>query len=135
MTGWLSILGAIAAGAIPGLLLAGPIGGAVGAMVGGVMGFIAERAGMRRMVTLAVVAGTATGAFVGASIAGVLCRPGSCIWLEVTAGMVAGIGAIIGVGMIAALTARSFDEYRDAVAAKRPPPTTGCTPTTEDPDC
>lgn len=132
MTGWLTIVGAIAAGALPGLLLAGPIGGLVGAMLGGVMGLIAERAGIRRMVTLAVVAGTATGTFVGAAIAGVLCRPATCLWLEVTAGIVTGVGAFVGVGMIAALTARSFDEYRDAVAARRPPPTTGCTPKSED---
>ena len=135
MTGWMMIVGAVVAGMVPGLLLAGPIGGAIGAAVGGVMGVIAERAGVRRVVALAVVAGTASGVFIGASIASVLCYPATCLWIEITAAVVTGIGALIGVGMIAALTARSFDEYRAAVAAKRLPPTTGCTPTTEDPDC
>lgn len=131
----MTIVGAVAAGMVPGLLLAGPLGGAIGAALGGVMGAIAERASVRRMVALPVIAGTATGVFVGASIASVLCRPATCTWLEVGAGIITGIGALIGVGMIAALTARSFDEYREAVAAKRPPPTTGCTPPGEDPDC
>lgn len=135
MTGAMTIVGAVAVGMVPGLLLAGPIGGAIGATVGGVMGIVAERAGVRRVVALAVIAGTATGVFIGASIASVLCRPVTCLWLEITAGIVTGVGALIGVGMIAALTARSFDEYRDAVAAQRPPPTTGCGPTPNDSEC
>ena len=122
MTAWVTIVGAVVAGMIPGLLLAGPIGGAIGAGIGGVLGGIAERAGVRSIVALAVIAGTATGVFIGASIASVLCYPSTCLWIEVTAGIVTGLGALVGVGMIAALTARSFDEYRAAVAAKRPPP-------------
>jgi MFS family permease len=135
MTGWTTILGAGVAGMVPGLLLAGPIGGAIGATVGAVMGVVAERAGVRTVVALAVTTGTATGVFIGASIASVLCFPSTCLWIEIIAGFVTGIGALIGVGMIAALTARSFDEYQAAVAAKRPPPTTGCTPKGEDPEC
>jgi hypothetical protein len=135
MTGWATIAGAIVAGLVPGLLLAGPTGGVIGATVGGVMGAVAERAGVRTVVALAVIAGTATGVFIGASIASVLCYPSTCLWIEIVAGFATGIGALVGVGMIAALTARSFDEYRAAVAAKRPPPTTGCTPKSEDPDC
>lgn len=135
MTGWITILGGVVAGTVPGLLLAGSIGGVIGATVGGVMGIIAERAGVRRMVALAVIAGTATGVFIGASIAGVLCSPASCLWIEIIAGVATGMGALVGVGMIAALTTRSFDEYHAAIAAKRPPPVTGCTPTSEDPGC
>ena len=131
MTGWITILGAVVAGMIPGLLLAGPIGATVGA----VMGVVAERAGVRTVVALAVTTGTATGVFIGASIASVLCYPSTCLWIEIIAGFVTGIGALIGVGMIAALTTRSFDEYQAAVAANRPPPTTGCTPKSEDPEC
>lgn len=135
MTGWATIAGAVVAGLVPGLLLAGPTGGVIGATVGGVMGVVAERAGVRAIVALAVIAGTATGAFIGASIASVLCYPSTCLWIEIVAGFVTGIGALVGVGMIAALTARSFDEYQAAVAAKRPPPTTGCTPKSEEPEC
>ena len=135
MSGWITIVGAAVAGMIPGLLLAGPIGGAIGAGAGGVMGVIAERADVRTVVALAVTAGTATGVFVGASIASVLCFPSTCLWIEIAAGVATGLGTLVGVGMIAALTARSFDEYRTAVTANRPPPTTGCTPKSEDPDC
>jgi hypothetical protein len=135
MTGWVTIAGAVVAGVVPGLLLVGPTGGAIGAAVGGVMGVVAERAGVRTVIALAVIGGTATGVFIGASIAGVLCYPSTCLWIEIVAGAATGIGALVGVGMIAALTARSFDEYRAAVAAKRPPPATGCTPKTEDPEC
>ena len=135
MTGWATIAGAVVAGLVPGLLLAGPTGGVLGATVGGVMGVVAERAGVRAIVALAVIAGTATGAFIGASIASVLCYPSTCLWIEIVAGFATGIGALVGVGMIAALTARSFDEYQAAVAAKRPPPTTGCTPKSDEPEC
>lgn len=132
MTGWITIVGAIAAGALPGLLLGGPIGALIGAVAGGAMGVIADRASVRPGVAIFVTAGTITGAFVGAAIARVLCLPAACVWIELIAGIVTGIGALIGVGMIAALTARSFDEYREATAANRPPPTTGCD---RDEDC
>jgi hypothetical protein len=135
MTGWVTILGAVGAGVVPGLLLAGPIGGAIGATIGAAMGVVAERADVRTVVALAVIAGTATGVFIGASIASVLCAPASCLGIEIIAGVVTGIGAFIGVGMIAALTTRSFDEYHAAIAARRPPPTTGCNPKGADPDC
>ena len=92
------------------------------------MGLIADRAEVRPVVAVFVIAGTITGAFVGAAIAALLCQPESCLGVEIAAGVLTGIGALVGVGIIAALTARSFDEYRTAVAANRPPPTTGCGP-------
>lgn len=126
MTRWATIGGGLLAGLLPGLLLAGATGAAVGAVTGGLMGFIADRAQVRPVVAVSVIAGTVTGAFVGAAIAGLLCRPSSCLGIEIAAGVITGIGALIGVGMIAALTTRSFDEYRTALATNRPPPTTGC---------
>jgi len=122
----LTITGSAAAAALPGWLLSGPIGALIGGIAGTAMGVIADRASVRPGVAVFVIAGTITGAFVGAAIARVLCLPASCVWIEVIAGIVTGIGALVGVGMIAALTARSFDEYREATAANRPPPTTGC---------
>ena len=92
------------------------------------MGLIADRVDVRPVVAIFVIVGTVTGAFVGAAIAALLCQPSSCLGAEIAAGVVTGIGALVGVGMIAALTARSFDEYQTAVAANRPPPTTGCGP-------
>ncbi len=132
MIGWVTIIGAMIAGALPGLLLAGPVGGLIGAIAGAVMGIGADRASMRPIVAIFVIAGAITGAFVGAAIARVLCLPATCLWLEIVAGLLTGAGALIGVGMIAALTARSFDEYRETTAANRPPPTTGCS---RDEDC
>lgn len=128
MTRWITIGGGLIAGLLPGLLLAGSTGAVLGAVTGVVMGLIADRAEVRPIVAVFVTAGTVTGAFIGAAIAALLCRPSSCLGLEIAAGVVTGIGAFVGVGMIAALTARSFDEYRSAVAANRPPPTTGCGP-------
>ena len=129
MTRWITIGGGLVAGLLPGLLLADAIGAAIGAVTGAVMGLIADQAQMRPVVAISVIAGTVTGGFVGAAIAALLCQPSSCLGIEIAAGVVTGIGALVGVGMIAALTARSFDEYRSAVDANRPPPTTGCGPT------
>jgi len=128
MNRWLTFGGAVVAGAVPGLVMAGPGGAIIGGTVGIVLGAVADRLAVRSFVTLAVVAGTSTGAFIGAAIAEVLCLPSSCPGAEWVAGAVTGVGALIGVGMIAALATRSFDEHRDAVAANRPPPTTGCNP-------
>ena len=128
MTRWITIGGGLIAGLLPGLLLAGSTGAAIGAATGGAMGLLADRANVRPVVAISVIGGTVTGAFVGAAIAALLCQPSSCLGVEIAAGVITGVGAFFGVGMIAALTARSFDEYRAAVAANRPPPTTGCGP-------
>ncbi len=41
-------------------------------------------------------------------------------------GTVTGVGAVVGVGIVVALVSRSFDEYREAIDAGRPPPEPGC---------
>ncbi len=132
MTRGITVIGGATGGMLPGLLLAGPIGALVGTVVGAALGAIADRASVRPVVAISVIAGASTGAFVGAAIARVLCLPATCVWIEIVAGIVTGVGALIGVGLIAALTARSFDEYREAMDANRPPPTTGCS---RDDDC
>lgn len=117
---------ALVAGLVPGLLMAGPLGGGVGAVVGLMLGIAADRLGVRPGVGVAVIAGTVTGAFIGSSIARVLCLPATCRGVEAAAWLLTGVGAFVGVGMIAALTTRSFDEHRAAVDREQPPPTTGC---------
>ena len=68
---------------------------------------------------MAVFVGTAVGLLLGRNIVHVLCRPGSCVAAETTASVLLGLGAFIGVGLVAALVTRSFDEYREASG---PPP-------------
>jgi hypothetical protein len=110
-------LGAVAisvgAGVVPGLLLAGTIGGAVGGIIGGAIGLLAERYEVRTVVAASVTAGAVTGAFIGSSIVSVICRPETCVGLEIGAAVLTGIGAFIGVGIIVALATRSFEEYQE----------------------
>jgi len=100
----------------------GLAGGSIGAVIGGgfglAAGLAAGAAGIRPLVTLVVAVATAAGVVVGQSVVAALCRPGSCVALEVTGGAAAGIGALIGTGLVVALVARSFDEYRQ----NAPPP-------------
>ncbi len=77
-------------------------------------------------MALTVAAGTGAGALVGQGIVRALCLPGSCPAFEATAAVLTGLGALVGVGLVVALVTRSFDEYHEAIAANRPPPTPGC---------
>jgi hypothetical protein len=56
---------------------------------------------------------------IGRSIAAALCRPGTCLGVEIVAAVLTGIGAFVGVGLIVALATRSFDEYRERPAGSR----------------
>jgi hypothetical protein len=104
----------------------GPVGIAVLTVVGLSLGWGAARAGARWLVVIPVAAGTGIGALVGWSVVHAICRPASCAGAEITAAVVTGIGSLVGVGLVVALAARSFDEYREAVATNRPPPEAGC---------
>ncbi len=73
---------------------------------------------MRPMVTLVVAVATVAGIVAGHSVVAALCRPGSCVPLEITGAAITGVGALVGTGLVVALVARSFDEYR---TANRPP--------------
>lgn len=109
-----------------GWLLGDTVGLAIGALIGLLFGVAALAAGMRPVVGVSLVAGGTGGAVIGQGIAAALCRPGSCTGVEAAAAVVTAIGALIGVGLVVALVTRSFDEYREAVAANRPGPTPGC---------
>lgn len=103
----------VAAGLLPGLLLAGSTGAAIGGIIGAVIGLLAERYQVKTVVAASVTAGAMTGAFIGSSIVSVICRPETCTGLEIVAALLTGIGAFIGVGIIVALATRSFEEYRE----------------------
>jgi hypothetical protein len=81
---------------------------------------------MRATVALALVASLAIGAIIGQGIVHALCLPAGCVGAESVAAVVTGIGALIAMGLVVALVTRSFEEYHEAVAARRPPPEPGC---------
>lgn len=121
---FLAAMTAIGAGS--GWLLAGAVGLVTGAVAGTAFGVVASRLEVRAGVALTVAVGAGGGALVGQGIVHALCLPGSCPLLEAVAAVLTGIGALVGVGLVVALVTRSFDEYREAVASHRPPPTPGC---------
>ena len=104
-----SLLGAWAGQALGGLL-----GLLIGAPIGLLSGFGALFAGIRLLVAVPVLAGTVVGGVLGHSIARVLCFPGECGSAAVAAALLAGAGTLVGVGLVAALVTRSFDESREA---------------------
>lgn len=123
------LVGAGLLGAATGWLVGGGTSGIlVGLVVGLLLGAVAAKLEVRLVVALSVVVGTIAGAFIGRNVVRALCLPGSCPGLEITAAILTGIGAFIGIGLVVALVTRSFDEYYEAVARDRPPPRTGCGP-------
>lgn len=108
-----TIASCLAAGALPGWLLAGSGGVILGAGVGGAIGVLAARFEVRIVVAAAVTAGAVIGALIGGNVVGVICRPDTCVGLEITTAVLTGVGAFVGVGIIAALATRSFEEYRE----------------------
>jgi hypothetical protein len=103
----------LAAGAFPGWLLGGTGGTILGVVVGGVIGVLAAHFQVRVAVAAAVTAGAVIGALIGSNVVEVICRPGSCVGLEMATAVLTGVGAFVGVGIIAALATRSFEEYRE----------------------
>lgn len=109
----LALFSCVAAGALPGWLLGGSGGAILGVVVGGTVGALAARFEVRIAVAAAVTGGAVIGALIGGKIVEVICRPGTCVGLEITTAILTGVGAFVGVGIIAALATRSFEEYRE----------------------
>jgi hypothetical protein len=123
---------ATAAGGVLGLV-AGSTGALVfGAAAGAATGAAIAFFRIRPLVSIAVAVGTVAGVVVGRSVIRVLCAPSGCPTVEWITGVATGLGAFVGVGLVVALATRSFDEYHEALAANRPPPSPGCE--TEAPD-
>ena len=97
-----------------------------GAIIGIAFAYGAARARVRPVVAITVFAGASAGVLIGSSIVETICLPGTCVGLEITGGVVIGLAAMIGVGMVAALVTRSFDEYNESVAQGKEPPSVGC---------
>ncbi len=119
-------------GAITGLLLGGVTGAVVGVTVFSVVGYLGVRANIRPAVVATVLVGTMAGALIGASIVEAICLPATCRPLEAAGAVVTAAVTFIGVGLVAALVTRSFDEYNEREAAGLPPTGVGCEVPEED---
>jgi hypothetical protein len=119
-------------GALTGWLMGGFVLAVVGAAIGGLFGVVAGRANVRPAITMTVFVGAMAGALIGSSVVETICLPDSCVAIEATAAVVLGLGALVGVGLVAALVMRSFDEYNESVDRGAEAPGPGCE--AEDPD-
>jgi len=117
---------AAAAGGVLGLVAGSTGTVVVGATVGAATGAAIAFFRIRPLVSIAVAVGTVVGVVVGRSVIRVLCAPSGCPTVEWITGVATGLGAFVGVGLVVALATRSFDEYHEALAANRPPPSPGC---------
>lgn len=99
---------------------------ALGALLGAAFGFGAARANVRPGVAMTVFVGAMTGGLIGSSVVSTICLPATCVPLEITAGVVTAVASFIGVGIVAALVTRSFDEYYERLDVGLPPTEVGC---------
>jgi hypothetical protein len=113
-------------GMIGGFFIVGQTGAIIGAILGGLFAFGAARANVRPLIAVTTFAGAAAGALIGASVVETICLPDTCPAYEFTGALVLGLASIVGVGLVAALVARSFDEYNESVIKGEDPPGPGC---------
>lgn len=113
-------------GAVTGWFIGGSIIAIVGGVGGLVYGIIASRANVRPSIITTVFVGSMAGALIGASIVETICLPGSCAAAEAGAAVALGLASFVGVGLVAALVTRSFDEYNESMASDAAPPGAGC---------
>jgi hypothetical protein len=113
-------------GAIAGWFIVGPGGAVLGAALGAGFAFMAARWRVRPLIATTSFVGAAAGALIGASIVETICLPDACATLELTGAVVVGLASLVGVGLMAALVTRSFDEYNESVVSGSPPPEPGC---------
>ena len=113
-------------GGITGWLIGGTPGAVMGAVVFASLALVGVRANVRPAIVATVLVGTMTGWLIGASIVEAICLPATCLTLEIIGGLVAAVISFVGVGLVAALVTRSFDEYNERSAAGLPPTQVGC---------
>jgi hypothetical protein len=98
----------------------------LGLLLGIAFGFGAARAHVRPGIAMTAFVGAMTGGLIGSSVVSTICLPATCVPLEITAGLVTAVASFIGVGIVAALVTRSFDEYNERLDAGLPPTGVGC---------
>lgn len=113
-------------GGITGWLVAGALGAGIGAILFGLLALLGVKANVRPAIISTVLVGTMTGWLIGSSIVEAVCLPSTCLTLEIVGGFVSAVVAFVGVGLVAALVTRSFDEYNEREAAGLPPTGVGC---------
>jgi hypothetical protein len=115
LTDLISIIVNALFGAVTAWLIFGPstAGVVLGALMGAGFGFGAARANVRPGIAMTVFVGAMTGGLIGSSVVSTICLPATCVPLEITAGIVTAIASFVGVGIVAALVTRSFDEYNE----------------------
>jgi hypothetical protein len=112
-----------AAGWVAGLLFTpGPGWSFVGLVLGLAAGWLMAWSGVRRAVGPSIAIGGIVGAWIGREIVRALCLPGSCPRVELAGATVAGLGSLLGIGLVVALVVRSFEEFAEG---RRPDPPPG----------
>jgi len=122
----LSIIASAFFGAIAGSLVGGILGAAIGSAIFGILAFLGAKANIRPGIVSTVLVGTMAGALIGSSIVQAICLPSTCLPLEIAGGIVTALVSFVGVGLVAALVTRSFDEYNERSEAGLPPTGVGC---------
>jgi hypothetical protein len=122
----LAVLTSALFGGITGWLIGGNLGAVLGIAAFGGLAMVGARANVRPAIVATVLVGAMTGALIGSSIVQAICLPSTCTALEITGGLISAVLAFIGVGLVAALVTRSFDEYNERIDAGLPPAGVGC---------
>jgi hypothetical protein len=112
-------VGTVLVGAFAGHALGEVVGLVIGLVVGLATGLGVFLAGVRLLIAVPVVIGALVGGILGRSIARVLCFPSDCVSTEIVAALLAGSGTLVGVGLVAALVTRSFDEFQESAGHDR----------------
>jgi hypothetical protein len=122
----LAVLTSTLFGGITGWMIGGNLGAVLGIAAFGGLAIVGARANVRPAIVATVLVGAMTGALIGSSVVQAICLPSTCTAFEITGGLVSAVLAFIGVGLVAALVTRSFDEYNERVDAGLPPTGVGC---------
>lgn len=113
--------GALAIGAWAGEALGRLPGAIIGGLLGVLIGVGVALLGIRLGVAVPVLTAMVAGGVLGRGIVHALCLPGSCRGAEMAATLLTGLGSLVAVGLVVALVARSFDEYKESRAQSPEP--------------
>jgi hypothetical protein len=122
----LATMATVLFGGITGWLVGGISGALIGSILFGGLAVLGARANVRPAIVATVLVGTMTGALIGSSIVEAICLPSTCTGLEITGSAVTAALSFVGIGLVAALVTRSFDEYNERTVAGLPPTSVGC---------
>jgi hypothetical protein len=122
----LSVFASLLFGAVTGWLIGDLKGALIIASVSALLAIGGARARIRPGVVSTVLVGAMAGGLIGSSVVEAICLPSTCQTLETAGGLIAAGLSFVGVGLVAALVTRSFDEYNERIEAGLPPTGAGC---------